>query len=81
MIEWTKKKGGWTRVVNGLRENYTDEEYQILGDMFPEPAEELAVEPKAMTRREIQAKAKALGIAANQSTETLLEMITEAENE
>ncbi len=71
MIEWTKKKGGWTRVVNGTRENRTDEEHGVSKPETPTEG--------VMTRKEIQAKAKALGIPANQSSEILMGLIAENE--
>lgn len=73
MTEWTKKKGGWTRVVNGTRENLTNEEYAEFNPKPKEPFE------GGMSRKEIQAKAKALGIPANQTNEVLLKLIAEDE--
>ena len=71
MSEWTKKKGGWTRVVNGTRENRTDEEHGVSKPKEPFEG--------GMSRKEIQAKAKALGIPANQTNEVLLKLIAEDE--
>ena len=72
MTEWTKKKGGWTRVVNGTRENLTDEEHGVSKP-------EISTEEVSWSRKEIQAKAKALGIPANQSSEILMGLIAENE--
>lgn len=80
MEGWTKKKGGWTRVVNGTRENMTDFEWSCR------PGNDLAAESEEaeatteLTRKEIQGKAKSLGIKANQTNNELLAQIAVAES-
>lgn len=75
MEGWTKKKGGWTRVVNGTRENLSNDAYAglNLGDLDD-------LDPAPLTRKEIQDTAKSLGINAKQTSKDLLSQIKVAES-
>lgn len=90
MTKWkNKSKEGWTRVIDGTRENMTDHEMianvgqKKFDAMLAEDAAEKAagpiVVPRTHGRTEIQARAKELKIDARQTNDVLLELIAEAE--
>lgn len=83
-----KTKEGFTRVVNGTRENMTDLEF--IDKFGQEEFDKIVLADKktkegpkdpstGMTRKQIQDKAKSLGINAKQTSKDLLSQIEVAE--